>query len=124
MDLTAHRPRCPACGHDHYTVEHATQHGKIVYQCRSCEHVWHKSDRVVHKHGILDLWDVNPHQDLTLDHPRAKVVRCPKCGQHEVWHLHEIRDHGYCRHTQQGRCPKCGHYPTNRGPNPPGEPTP
>lgn len=39
--------------------------------------------------------------------PDTQVVRCPDCGQTEVWVVDELADHGMCRTT--GRC-ECDEY--------------
>jgi predicted RNA-binding Zn-ribbon protein involved in translation (DUF1610 family) len=42
----------------------------------------------------------------------AKLVRCPDCGQMEVWSLDEYLAHGMCRtypiFDTDGKCPVCG----------------
>ena len=50
------------------------------------------------------------HGEWTLDDVAAgwaQVVRCPECGQPEIWCEAEINDHGKCR-SHGGACPACG----------------
>lgn len=51
----------------------------------------------------------NLHQAYTLqDIPDdAQVVRCPDCGQMEIWGIDEMTDHGACR-SRGGQCTECG----------------
>ena len=43
-------------------------------------------------------------QDIPDD---AQVVRCPDCGQMEIWGIDEMTDHGACR-SRGGVCAECG----------------
>lgn len=51
------------------------------------------------------------HRNLDLDHTEARIVRCPDCGQMEIWTSSEVQDHGICRCspilTHEGTCPVC-----------------
>jgi len=39
--------------------------------------------------------------------PETRVVRCPDCGQMEIWSEQECSDHGLCRRSGKP-CPVCG----------------
>ena len=36
-------------------------------------------------------------QTLTIGDDDTKIVRCPDCGQMEIWSEDELIDHGRCR---------------------------
>ena len=46
---------------------------------------------------------------------QADVIRCPDCGQMEIWSREEKTDHGMCRTSPtldaDGTCPVCGDVP-------------
>jgi hypothetical protein len=50
------------------------------------------------------------HPILTPSDPEARLVRCPDCGQLEVWAEAELQDHGRCR-TRPGTPCACDYDP-------------
>jgi predicted RNA-binding Zn-ribbon protein involved in translation (DUF1610 family) len=46
-------------------------------------------------------------RDLALGADETQVVRCPDCGQLELWTDQEVRDHGQCRSAAERPCPVC-----------------
>jgi hypothetical protein len=50
------------------------------------------------------------HPILTPTDPEARLVRCPDCGQLEVWAEAELQDHGRCR-TRPGTPCACDYDP-------------
>ena len=60
--------------------------------------------------GDGDVWDADTlltelvehrHPHLQPGDRDTEIVRCPDCGQMEVWTIDELADHGRCRSTDR-----------------------